>query len=64
MEAITKDQLEQFEIIVPPLKLQDKFEQLVNNVFTQKSTEINSKEDSDKLFNSLIQKAFKGELVS
>jgi type I restriction enzyme, S subunit len=64
MEAITKDQLEQFEIIVPPLKLQDRFEQLIDNVFTQKRTEINSNGDSEMLFNSLIQKAFNGELVS
>jgi type I restriction enzyme, S subunit len=64
MEAITKDQLEQFEIIVPPLKLQDRFEQLIDNLFAQKRTEINSNEDSERLFNSLIQKAFKGELVA
>ena len=64
MEAITKDQLEQFEIIVPPIKLQDKFEQLINNVFSQKSTEITTIKASEIFFNSLIQKAFKGELVS
>jgi type I restriction enzyme S subunit len=64
MEAITKDQLEQFEIIVPPIKLQDKFEQLINNVFSQKSTEIANIKASEIFFNSLIQKAFKGELVN
>jgi len=64
MEAITKDQLEQFEIIVPPVKLQDEFEQLINNVFLQKSTEIKIINNSDVLFNSLIQKAFNGELVA
>jgi type I restriction enzyme S subunit len=63
MEAITKDQLEQFEIIVPPIKLQDKFEQLIKNVFSQKSTEIANIKSSEIFFNSLIQKAFKGELV-
>jgi type I restriction enzyme, S subunit len=64
MEAITKDQLEQFEIIVPPIKLQDKFEKLINNVFSQKSTEIANIKASEIFFNSLIQKAFKGELVN
>ena len=64
MEAITKDQLEQFEIIVPPVKLQDKFEQLINSVFTQKSVEIATIKASEMFFNSLIQKAFNGELVS
>ena len=63
MEAITKDQLEQFEIIVPPIKLQDKFEQLINSVFAQKSAEIATIKASEMFFNSLIQKAFKGELV-
>ncbi|MFM1794391.1 MAG: type i restriction enzyme ecobi specificity protein, partial [Bacteroidota bacterium] len=63
MEAITKDQLEHFEIIVPPIKLQDKFEQLINNVFSQKSTEIANIKSSEIFFNSLIQKAFKGEIV-
>ncbi len=64
MEAITKDQLEQFEIVVPPIKLQDKFEELINNTFIQKSAEITSILRSEDMFNSLIQKAFKGELVS
>jgi len=64
MEAITKDQLEQFEIIVPPLKLQDEFEHLINNVFLQKSTEITIVKESGGLFDSLIQKAFNGELVA
>jgi type I restriction enzyme S subunit len=64
MEAITKDQLEQFEIIVPPIKLQDKFEQLINNIFSQKSIEIADIKASEMFFNSLIQKAFNGELIS
>jgi type I restriction enzyme S subunit len=64
MEAITKDQLEQFEIVVPPIKLQDKFEELINNTFIQKSAEITSILRSEDMFNSLIQKAFNGELVS
>jgi type I restriction enzyme S subunit len=64
MEAITKDQLEQFEIIVPPIKLQDKFEELINSTFMQKSAEITTISRSECLFNSLIQKAFKGELVN
>jgi type I restriction enzyme S subunit len=64
MEAITKEQLEQFGIIVPPIKLQNEFEQLIKNVFLQKSTEINAIKDSEGLFNSLIQKAFEGELVN
>lgn len=64
MEAITKDQLEQFEIIVPPIKLQNDFEQKINNVFRQKDIDLKSIETTDNLFQTLIQKAFKGELVT
>jgi type I restriction enzyme S subunit len=64
MEAITKDQLEQFEIIVPPIKLQNDFEQKINNVFRQKDIDLKSIETTNKLFQTLIQKAFKGELVA
>ena len=63
MEAITKDQLEQFEIIVPPIKIQNGFEQKINNVFGQKDIDLKSIETTDNLFQTLIQKAFKGELV-
>lgn len=64
MEAITKDQLEQFEIVVPPIKLQNNFEQKINNVFRQKDIDLKSIETTDNLFQTLIQKAFKGELVA
>ena len=64
MEAITKDQLEQFEIIVPPIKLQNDFEQKINNVFRQKNIDLKSIETTENLFQTLIQKAFKGELVT
>ena len=64
MEAITKDQLEQFEIIVPPIKLQNDFEQKINNIFRQKDIDLKSIENTDTLFQTLIQKAFNGELVA
>ena len=64
MEAITKEQLEQFEIIVPSIKLQNEFEKKIDNVFIQKEIEINLIDKSEKLFQTLIQKAFTGELVS
>jgi type I restriction enzyme S subunit len=64
MEAITKDQLEQFEIIVPQLNIQNDFEQKINNVFNQKDIDIITIEKSESLFQTLLQKAFNGELVS
>jgi type I restriction enzyme S subunit len=63
MEAITKEQLQEFEIILPPVERQNEFEENINNVFSGKKIKINSLENSKFLFDSLIQKAFKGELI-
>jgi type I restriction enzyme S subunit len=62
MEAITKDQLENFEIIIPDFKLQNEFEQRIKLLDAQKSIQQNS--HSTSLFSSLIQQAFNGTLVS
>jgi type I restriction enzyme, S subunit len=64
MEAITKEQLEQFKITVPPVELQNNFERIINNNFKQKDIEIKSIDTSESLFQTLLQKAFKGELVA
>ena len=64
MEAITKEQLENFEIILPPINRQNKFEERINLVFAEKKIQISSQSYSDKLFESLIRKAFKGELIN
>jgi len=63
MEAITKEQLEKFRIILPPLSLQNKFAEQLNVIGHIKVKCDNSTESSENLFNSLIQKAFKAELV-
>lgn len=59
-EALTKQQVESLDIIVPPLEVQEKFESIVGKVFQfLKNSELQSKKP---LFNSLSQKAFAGEL--
>jgi type I restriction enzyme S subunit len=63
MEAITKEQLEKFEIIIPPFELQNQFMERVTLIEEQKAIAQKSLERSEELFNSLLQKAFKGELV-
>lgn len=63
MEAITKEQLEKFNIILPPIQLQKKFAERVAVIEEQKAIAQKSLEKSEELFNSLLQKAFKGELV-
>lgn len=63
MEAITKEQLEKFNIILPPIQLQKKFAERVAVIEEQKAIAQKQLEKSEELFNSLLQKAFKGELV-
>lgn len=63
MEAITKDQLENFNIIVPPIEIQNRFDSIINIVFGKKKIQLDSNGKSENLFNSLMQKAFKQELV-
>jgi type I restriction enzyme S subunit len=48
-------------VICPPIDLQDDFEDKINFIYQQLG--FLSTTESGKLFNSLIQKAFKGELI-
>ncbi|MDF2517345.1 MAG: restriction endonuclease subunit [Sphingobacterium sp.] len=60
-EAITKEQLEKIEITVPPIDLQLKFAkkiEIINKLKLQTNTT-----KSEELFQSLLQKAFTGELI-
>ena len=54
--------IENLRIAIPPIEYQNKYAQIVEKVEKQK--QINEKviEQMDNLFNSLSQKAFKGEL--
>ena len=63
MEAITKEQLEKIEVILPSIDLQNQFAERVAVIEEQKAIAQKSLEKSESLFNSLLQKAFKGELV-
>lgn len=55
--------LREIEIIKPSLNLQNQFAERVAIIEEQKAIAQKSLEKSDELFNSLLQKAFKGELV-
>ena len=63
-EAITKEQLEKFEIILPPIALQNQFAERIHLIEAQKQQAQSSLQKAEDLFNSLLQRAFKGELVS
>jgi type I restriction enzyme S subunit len=57
-------QIKSIKLIVPSLKQQIIFEEKINTLFTSFFKQKDSIRFSNTLFNSLIQKAFKGELVS
>jgi len=64
MANINAQELQDIDTLKPPKQLQDKFEQRVQKIEVQKSIIQNSIQNSENLFQSLLQKAFKGELVN
>ncbi len=52
------------KITLPPIKLQQQFAELVNKTEGLKEKQKQSEQELENLFQSLMQKAFKGELVS
>ncbi|TBV26548.1 restriction endonuclease subunit S [Meridianimaribacter sp. CL38] len=53
-----------FPFIVPPLNLQKQFEERIQAIEAQKALAQQELDKANYLFNSLLRKAFKGELVS
>lgn len=60
---LNKDHIENFPIIYPPLNTQRKFANILKAIQTQRLKAEQSAKKSEGIFNSLIQKAFNGELV-
>jgi type I restriction enzyme S subunit len=60
---LNKDHLENFPIISPPRDLQEKFVEQLKLITKQKELAQQGLKKSDDLFNSLLQKAFKGGLT-
>jgi type I restriction enzyme S subunit len=63
MLNISKAKLRNLRIPLPPIELQNQFAQIVENIEAQKVLVKQSIQESDNLFNGLVQKAFKGELT-
>lgn len=57
-QAITKAQLESFEVIVPPLQKQNRFAEIVFRVSQQKQSMLAFQDQADQLFYSLQHQAF------
>ena len=60
---INKSKFESIDFIIPPLELQNQFAERIQSIEAQKQLAIASLEKSEALFNSLLQRAFKGELT-
>jgi len=52
------------KIPLPPLPLQQEFAKLVEEVESEKARQAESRKKLEELFNSLMQRAFTGELVA
>lgn len=57
-------QIAETPIILPPIELQTQFAEIVNKTEALKGKQKQSEQELENLFQSLMQKAFKGELVS
>jgi type I restriction enzyme S subunit len=55
--------LKDLELPVAPIILQNQFADLINNIEDQKKCLLQISDNGKMIFNSLIQKAFTGELV-
>ena len=55
-------QIEDAKILIPPIDLQNNFAKFFNSILSQ--MDLIRKQDSYQLFNALLQKAFKGEIVT
>jgi type I restriction enzyme S subunit len=64
MANINAQELQEIEIMIPPVDLQNLFEDRYEHIKTIKSKVEKQLEGSSNIFDSLIQKAFKGELVA
>jgi type I restriction enzyme S subunit len=64
ISGINNENLNNINILVPPIELQKRYEITIELI--QRSININIEEKfvSSNLFNSLLQKAFNGELVA
>lgn len=64
MANINAQELQDIKILLPPLTLQNQFAEKISLIEKQKELAKQSLQESENLFNALLQKAFKGELVN
>jgi type I restriction enzyme, S subunit len=64
MKGLNTTIIKSLPIYLPPLPLQQEFAKLVDDIEAEKARQAESRKKLDELFNSLMQRAFTGELVS
>lgn len=62
-KTIRKDAIREIPIIFPPLTIQNQFAERIQIIESQKQQAQASLQKAEEMFNSLLQRAFKGELV-
>ena len=62
-QNLTTSQVKNMDIILPEIKLQNRFAELVKKIEILKDKQKQSTEEINTLFDALMQKAFKGELI-
>ncbi|MDB5127074.1 MAG: hypothetical protein JWQ85_1306 [Mucilaginibacter sp.] len=62
IRRFTLDKIKRFEILIPPITLQNKFATQIQNIEQQKEKLKLQMQESENLFQSLLQKAFNGDL--
>ena len=60
----TAEKFREFKVLVPPLRDQQQFAALVEKVEGLRGKQRDSEKELENLFNSLMQRAFRGELVA
>ena len=62
VKGINLGDVKEIPVPVPPLPLQEKFSEIFQNIRLQQNRDRNRGDGMDNLFNSLLQRAFRGEL--
>jgi type I restriction enzyme S subunit len=63
-EAFNFKQIKRFQLILPHLDLQNQFAEIIQRIETQKQRQQEELAKSEELFQSLLQRAFRGELFT
>ncbi|GAH70973.1 unnamed protein product, partial [marine sediment metagenome] len=63
-KRVPKQFFSKYKVVLPPIELQNQFAEIVHKIQSQKEIMKKSLEELENNFNSLIQRAFKGELFN